>query len=98
MAVKKQYAAHTKGYKCPMCDEVCESKAKAKVHCIDGIEVVYSCGNCFEEFGSAKLASKCCVECYTCLECYEDFGTEQEAKDCGCMYRIQRQWRQLKGI
>ena len=68
MKAIKERTGHTKQWACPMCDELCGSKAEAKTHCIDEIRVAYTCDECDEEFDTAKLAKECCPE-WICPAC-----------------------------
>lgn len=83
MSTSIEYSEYTKQFKCPMCDELCDSKAEAKSHCIDEIEIDYSCDECGEEFDTKTLAKKCCPY-YICDECGEGFETKHETMSCRC--------------
>ena len=79
MATIKESSGSTKMYKCPMCDELCDTKAEARKHCSEEIDVVYICDICFEEFDNAKLAGQCCPE-YVCNKC----GVYSSDPHCPC--------------
>jgi len=85
----------TKQFKCPACDELCDSKGDARTHCQEDIVAVYLCDECGEEFDTAALAKACCPT-YVCPECGEGYDMLAAAESCDCQ-RDNRQIQQIGG-
>ena len=83
MKLRKETTGYEKMYRCPLCDELCETKAEAKSHCTSEIECVYTCDECGEEFDTATLAKNCCPT-WMCQECGDVFYSEKPKCDCSC--------------
>ncbi len=83
MKVIKETTPCTKMYKCPVCDELCDTKALAKSHCIDETESVWVCDECEEEFDNSQLARQCCP-LFICGTCDESYDNRVDAAMCCC--------------
>lgn len=83
---KRENSGFTKQYACPMCDELCDTKAEAKSHCIDEIRVVFSCDECGEEFDGSNLAKACCPA-WVCTECGDSLDSSDHR--CPCTDEVQ---------
>ena len=73
----------TKHFKCPMCDEICDTKAEARKHCTEDIDCIWICDDCGEEYDTKRSADGCCKE-YICDDCGEGYELYSDAQNCKC--------------